>query len=448
MRRICLTLPTNRACAATIAAVGEEAAYAARQFGVEVHLLVLDSCDAPEFAEHARAVRELPAVPGVVAHHLGEAEQWEFLRRVVDRAGVTKPELVLDLMLPAAVSYGACTNRAFLIAAALGCESVHRRDSDSRYQQAGGEPVFPIRHELASLGRRAGDAASGVDASALDPMHAGKPVAMVGASFIGEMSVDIEEMHRLDPDVYHEVVGLWAPADWSARQKHELAVESFRGAGTEPFTRDHALLGPVDPMRVDMCNIAFHQVHEDVPLPPATDTIGSDYFLIHLVHDATLPGVLHNRHIVNFHTPERRTDAGFTAYQTRFAKFFLSMLYFNAVYAAMAAAGDALLDERNRVRAPMVAAFVRESTALDRTENVERLDRLDRCYRRLGGRYAEFADLLVPRRERLLAEAQQDAADFALLIECWAALVEASRRTDLHQVQRQPDLHQVQRRSG
>jgi Family of unknown function (DUF6271) len=431
MRRICLTLPTNRACATTLAAVGEEAAYAARHFGVEVHLLVLDSSAAADAAEHARVLGELPAVPGVVVHHLDEARQREFLLRVIDRAGVAKPELVLDLMLPDGLSYGACTNRAFLIAAALGCASVHRRDSDSRYQTLDGEPVFPVHHELTSLGRPAAEAAPDVDGSALGPEHGGKPVAMVGASFIGEMSVDIEEMYRLDPDAYHEVVGLWAPADWSPEQKHELAVESFRGAGTEPFTRDHALLGHVDPMRVDMCNIAFHRVHEQVPLPPATDTIGSDYFLIHLVYDATLPGVLHNRHIVNYYTPERRTGPGFTAYQTRFAKFFLSMLYFNAVYADMAAAGEALLDDGYDVRAPVIAEFVRRATALDRTENAERLDSLDRAYRRLGGRYGEFAELLAERRERLLDEAQQDASDFALLIECWAALVQASRETSL-----------------
>lgn len=43
MRRVCLTLPTHRACTGTIAAIGEEAAYGARQFDVEVHLLILDS---------------------------------------------------------------------------------------------------------------------------------------------------------------------------------------------------------------------------------------------------------------------------------------------------------------------------------------------------------------------------------------------------------------------
>ncbi|MYV52958.1 DUF6271 family protein [Streptomyces sp. SID3212] len=437
MRRICLTLPTNRACAETISAIGEEAAYAARQFDVEVHLLVLDSSDAATFAEHARVVRGIPAVPRVITHHLDEAEQREFLRRVIGRAGTVKPELLLDLMLPARLSYGACTNRAFLIATALGCESVHRRDSDSRYQAVDGVPVFPVHHELMSLGKRAADAADGVDETTLDPRHASKPVTMVGSSFVGEMSVDIDEMYRLDRDVYYDVVSLWAPGRWSAEEKRKLADESFRGAGTEAFTQDHATLTVVDPMHVDMCNIAFHQVHESVPLPPATDTIGSDYFLLHLVHDSTLPGVLHNRNIVNYYTGERRTDAGFIAYQTRFAKFFLSMLYFNSIYAEMAAAGETLLDEHHRVRVPAIVEFVRESAGLDRTENVERLDTLDRSYRKLGGRYAEFADILLADRERLLDEARQDINDFALLIEAWAPLTHASRATSLYRLERQ-----------
>ena len=73
MRRICLALPTNRPCAATISAVHEEAVYAAAHFDVEVHLLVLDSSEDAARAEHARAVEGLPAVPRVVTHHLGEA---------------------------------------------------------------------------------------------------------------------------------------------------------------------------------------------------------------------------------------------------------------------------------------------------------------------------------------------------------------------------------------
>lgn len=431
MHRICLTLPTNRACSATITAVGEEAAHAARHFGVEVHLLVLDSCDGRTVADHARAVASLPEEPHVVVHHLDEAAQREFLRTAVRRAALPQPERMLRLMLPDEVSYGACTNRAFLIAAALGCRSVHRRDSDSRYQRLDGRPVFPVAQELASLGKRAADAAAGVSEVALDPRLASRTVSMVGASFIGELSVDIGEIRELDKDVYHDVVSLWAPGHWSDERKRDLVEESFRGAGLLPFSGDHTTLTVVDPMRVDMCNISFHRdVYERLPLPPATATIGSDYFLIHAVHDAGLPGVLHNRHIENYYTGERRTHAGFLAYQTRFVKFLLSMLHFHHVYDRMAGAGPALLAD-GRLDPAVVSGFLAESVRLDRTENERRLDTVRAAYERLGGKYAEFARGMTAGRERLLDEARRDIEEFVLLIECWEALVGAARDTDV-----------------
>ncbi|MEV8567196.1 DUF6271 family protein [Streptomyces sp. NPDC051322] len=429
MHRICLTLPTNRACAATISAMSKEAAYAAEHFDVEVHLLILDSSEEHEFAEHADVVGEVERPAHVVVHHLNEAAQRDYLQRVIHRADVIKPDLMLDLMLPDDVSYGACTNRAFLIGSSLGCRSVHRRDSDSSYQVLNGEPVFPIHHELGSLGKRAADAADGVSETALDPVHADRPVVLVGGSFVGELSVDISEVQRIDPRTYRDIVSLWAPVGWSEEEKQQLVDESFKGAGTEAFSGDRSTLTIVDPMRVDMCNISFQQVYERVPLPPATNTIGSDYFLMHLVADAGLPGVLHNRNIVNFYTRERRTDSGFMAYQMRLTKFFLSMLYFNFIYGRMAAAGDSLLDDRHHVQASAVVEFVRESALLDTEENVQRLNSLDRSYRKLGGRYAAFADVLLSRSRRLLEESRRDIEDFALLIEAWEPLMRASRTT-------------------
>ncbi|MGW1635619.1 DUF6271 family protein [Streptomyces lavendulae] len=428
MRRVCLTLPTNRPCAATIGAVAEEAAYGARRFGAEVHLLVLDSCDPPALAGHREAVAALPEVPGVVVHHLDEDAQRAFLREVITRSGAAAPERLLDLMLPSRVSYGACTNRAFLLAEALGCTSVHRRDSDSRYQYLDGEPVFPLHHELASLGRRAADVSALVTRSRLDPACADRPVALVGGSFVGEMSVDVAEIQRLDPSVYEDVVGLSVPADHPEIWRRNLIAESFRGAGTTAFGGDRTTLTSVSPIRVDMCNIALdREVYGRVPLPPATDTIGSDYFLLHLVHDARLPGVLHNRHIVNFHTGERRSDEGFLAYQLRFAKFLLSGPHLDTVYAATRRAGDALLDADGHVRAAAVADLLRDGARTAPTEGARRLDVLDRSYRTLGGRYATAADALTARRDRLLDEARRDMEDFALLADAWPDLTRASR---------------------
>ncbi|MFJ4949859.1 DUF6271 family protein [Streptomyces sp. NPDC088760] len=428
MNRVCLTLPTNRPCSATLTALHAEAAYAARHFGADVQLLILDSADAATRAGHTRTVAALPPEPGVTVHHLDEEAQRDFLRRVIRKAGLPGPERLLRLMLPPAVSYGACTNRAFLLAAALGCDSVHRRDSDSTYQLHAGRPVFPVHHELPWLGRPAAEAAGAVTRTDLDPALSHRPVSLAGASFIGELSVDIGEIRRLDEAVHHDVVSLWAPGDWPEDRTRALVEESFTGAGTAPFTGDHATLTVVDPMRVDMCNIALDRaVYERVPLPPATDTIGSDYFLLHLVHDAGLPGILHNRHIENFHTPERRTTTGFPAYQRRFVKFLLSMLYFHDVYDRMAAEGAGLLDARHQVRPDRIVDLLRESTTLDRTENVWRLDRIDTAYRKLGGRYAKFVDELASDRSELLDQAQRDIEAFADLTEAWPALVEAAR---------------------
>ncbi|BFU45125.1 DUF6271 family protein [Krasilnikovia sp. MM14-A1004] len=429
VRRICLTLPTHRECAATIAAVAAEAAYAVARFGVEATLLILDSTDDATFAGHAAAVEAVPATARLTVLHLDEQDQRRFLQRVVKHAGLAEPALIMDLMLPGAVSYGACTNRAFLIAAALGCESVHRRDSDIEFQVHDGAPVYPIHHELTALGRPAADVAGEVTESDLDPSYAHRPVSTVGASYIGEMSVDIDEIRRLDPQAYHDIVSQWAAEGTSEQQKRDLVAESFTGAGNEAFTADHSVLGLVDPMRVDMGNISYFRVHEQIPLPPMRETIGSDYFLIHLVPDSGLPGVLHNRHVINRHTPERKADAAFHPYHLRLAKFFLSMLYLHVIYQRLGEAGDGLLDDGQRIRPERVAAIVRGSTTLDPAPNVRRLDALDRAYRKLGGRYADFADKLAARRDQLLADAPRDIEEFAVLIEAWAPLVAAGRAT-------------------
>ncbi|BEL01912.1 DUF6271 family protein [Actinoplanes sichuanensis] len=404
-RQICLVVPTNRECSATLAEVVAEAEYAEHHFDVDVHLLVLDS--SADRTGHAKVLADART-----GWHLDEARQREFLSRVVDRAGVAEPGRMLDLLLPSKPSYGACTNRAFLIAAALGCESVHRRDSDLYFQTYAGQKIFPIHAELSALGRPARDVRATEDR--LDDSRRDLPVAMVGASFVGDMSVDVEDIR--DADGYYDLVSLWAAPGSTDTEKRALVEESFTGSA--PFDGDHTVLSVVDPMRVDMHNISFHGLHEKVPLPPATDTIGSDYFLIHVADRAGLPGLLHNRHIVNFHTAERKSDAGFLAYQMRFAKFILSMYYFHFIY------------ERMTTDNPEdIAAIVRASTWQPREPNEEQAHLMERAYRKLGGRFTGVADLIGQRRDMLLFEARRDIEDYADLIDEWAGLVAAARAT-------------------
>ncbi|MET9499371.1 DUF6271 family protein [Streptomyces sp. NPDC006552] len=428
MRRICLTLPTNRPCASGIADLAREAAYGARTFGVEAHVLVLDSADEAARAEHRAVIAHLPPVAGVIVHHLDEEAQRALLRDLTATASPTDAERLLKLLLPDGVSYGACTDRAFLLAEVLGCASVHRRDSDSRYQRHNGETVFPIRHELAFLDTTASEAAERVSLRRFDPGAGGRRVALVGGSFIGDMSVDLDAVRRRDPAAYERLIALTVPDDHPAMWRATLVAEAFRGGGTAPFAQDRTTLTRVPATRVDMCNVALSRaVYSRVPLPPATETVGSDYFLLNLVHAAALPGVLHNRHIVNHHTPDRRTDSGFLAYQIRLAKYFLAVPRLHEIHTALRDPGTRLLDEDGRLRTGAVAAAVRRNTADTRPGDIHRLDTLDAVHRSLGGRWTEAADLLAAHRDRLRAEARTDMADFALLLDAWPALIRAAR---------------------
>ncbi|MFF2079380.1 DUF6271 family protein [Kitasatospora sp. NPDC058162] len=440
MQRVCLALPTMRSCPETIAELAEEAAYAVANFGVEVHLLILDTTGAEAFAENAGAVAALAPTPGVVVHHLGEERQREFLRRVAERSGAGDPGLLLDLMLPPAVAYGSCVNRLFLGAAALGCTSAHLRNDDADFQVVDGRKVFPIHHELLSIGRPAGEAVAGVSRSELDPADADKPVMLVSGSFIGELNVDISEIHELNPAVYRDIVRLWTPPVWSEEDRDAMVDVSFKGAGSEPFRTDESVLGVPDIWDVYMCNIALdHRAYEVLPLLPSIETIGSDYALLHAMVHSRMPGVVHNRHIVNYYTPERRTGAGFINYQLRFVKFLLSMLYLYPVYGGMIDLGRGLLDERHGLKVEPILDLVRGSVDWDRSGNEHCLDVLDRSYRKLGGKYADLADVVAARRGQLLDEARQDAERWAVLVEAWAPLVAAARAQGLDTGPEGPD---------
>ncbi|MGC0417843.1 DUF6271 family protein [Embleya sp. AB8] len=432
MQRVCLALPTMRACPGTIVDLAEEAAYAVATFGVEVHLLVLDTTEAAEFAQNADAVAALAPTPGVFVHHLGEAQQREFLRGVVERSGAADPELLLDLMLPQGVAYGSCVNRLFLGAAALGCTSAHLRNDDFDFQVVDGRKMFPIHHELLSIGRPAGEAVAGVSRSELDPADADKPVMLVSGSFIGELNVDIGEIQELDPAVYRDLVRLWTPPVWSEEDRDAMVDVSFKGAGSEPFGSDDSVLGVPDIWDVYMCNVALdHRAYEVLPLLPSVQTIGSDYALLHALVHARLPGVVHKRHIVNYYTPERRIGAGFISYQMRFVKFLLSMLYLYPVYGGMIDLGRGMLDERNELRVEPILDLVRGSVGWDRAGNEHCLDVVDRSYRKLGGKYAELADVVAGQRQQLLDEAEEDAERWAVLVQAWAEMVAAARAQGL-----------------
>ncbi|WP_428751458.1 DUF6271 family protein [Vibrio cionasavignyae] len=426
MKKICLCLPTNRECASTIELLYRESLSAIDHFMVEIKLLVLDTSIGEAAIKNRNAVNEIRPTDKVEVIYLDESSQRAFLSRIAKKAQIPEDRFQ-SLMLPKSVSYGACTNRAFIIASALGCSSIHRRDSDCTYQSKNGAIVYPLYNELRAIGEKAADVCELMTETDLTTEQKELPISVVGASFIGEMSVDIGEIASINQQAYFDTVSLWAKPSLNPSEKRALVEKSFRGGGQSRFVEDETKLGAADPMFMDMCNIAFENVHEQFPLPPAKNTIGSDYFLMHLIHNSSLPGVVHNRHIDNFYTPERRTEQGFREYQFRFVKFLLSMPYYHECYRLMAEENSNLLDKNQAINVPCVLDILRSSLTISSEEGYRVIEQLISTYCALGSKYERFANQLNEKAELLIAQAREDMADFVFLAECWESAILAAK---------------------
>ncbi|MGF1748335.1 DUF6271 family protein [Vibrio cionasavignyae] len=429
MKKICLFLPTNRECANAIGLMIKEAKYAVDNFNVLVHVLILDTSSGDEYKSNLDAVKQYDHVNKVSVSYFDDERQKSFIRNVINDAKQHDVMArLLAIMLPEGCSYGACTNRGFLISTAFGCDSIHRRDSDSRLQRVNGEYIFPIYQELRSLSQNAHDVSGNVDYVTLLPEQEQMPVSLVGGAFIGAMSVDVQEMQSINSDVYETIVSLDVPDSYSEAQRKEFVEKSFKGNGIKRFNGDRSSLCSVDPYAVDMCNVSFYKVHQKIPLPPAKSTIASDYFLIHMINSSKLPGVEHNRHIDNYHTPERKTDDGFFDYQIRLVKYYVSLNYFGFIFSRLDELGLELLDHDYQVNSEVVLAVIEESLKLDQETAKKTLNIIIKEYAKLGGRYEKLSCMISARFSELLSEAKADMEDFRFLTGVWSSLINSSKK--------------------
>ncbi len=177
------------------------------------------------------------------------------------------------------VNYGNTLNKMFIIGALLGCESIHRRDSDILIDTVPetGAKIYPIEVELDRLGKK---------------IH-GKTVFIVGSGYKGMKNIDFEELLGNDPALYKEYLNcLDMPEEYQAEK-----LRDFLNQEDPPFTDQIILNGSPE------CgNISFYKVFEYLPCSPAPFTLGTDYFPKEIIKQADLALVYHQRKVIHRHT--------------------------------------------------------------------------------------------------------------------------------------------------
>jgi hypothetical protein len=297
-------IPTNRACGPSLTRYLQEAARLREIQDSPVLFALIERDDKPYVADHGQRIALAVAETGLSAYHLTKTVQWSFISRVVNAAGFYGDEAaaLTALLLPEGVCYGAGPNKAALFAAALGADTMHRRDSDTNPLIHDGAPRYAAELEarlagftINSLSEEVGNAES-VDRDS--------PILFVGSDYVGDPPVDRMELAELSLDLMLE----------HERLEHPTATyEDLEKGVRRYFLERNANVYLHDSVEVDTTGATelgvscIHRVFLDLPEMPIRATLGCDYFQKNLLYRLRWPVLYHNRRVLHQFSSDRNT---------------------------------------------------------------------------------------------------------------------------------------------
>jgi hypothetical protein len=208
-----LYIPTNRSCVPAIASATAECAALAAETHEEHLLLLVEHDEGDRVAEHSAALDEDRARYGVPVLHL-TVDAW---RRVLSGVlaesdlDAADRDRASNLLSRQGVAYGVGPNKAFLVAAALGVDTVHRRDSDHLPDTRNGRPGFPGLLETRAIGRPVREVSPIANADTVPPEQRDQIVLFTGSGMFGDPPHDRQELISAGEEFGVRVLGLSSP---------------------------------------------------------------------------------------------------------------------------------------------------------------------------------------------------------------------------------------------
>ncbi|MCX4681281.1 DUF6271 family protein [Streptomyces sp. NBC_01433] len=425
-------MPTNRPFEEAFRSLAAEVISLPGCAHENVTLLVVDDCPPAVSRVNRQVTDEVARASGLRVHVL-DADGWRRLADdIVATSGLSPNDSAAarTALLQPTGSYGAGPNKAALVAALVGAESLHRRDSDqiTPVDPATGSSPLRVEAELLDRARTGGD----VDAYC------------VGSSLTGRPTRDRRDLEQHSAEFVRRVDALsQLPRDISRAPRAPRPGAAPPGRITVHNSvsaqRDHT-------GAVEMGVAALRTVHTWIPEMPAVGILGSDYFQKGLLYQLDLPVYHHDLKAHHVYEPWRagqsRPDhlGWYARAEMRYAVLRRHWNLFNESLVAQrdrlftsegefdsAAYGELFLDARERSEegaAGIPPAFLtayREAAALASGETA----------RRLGIRIAA----LEAESLSVAAYVSQAIDEFARLTRAWPDLVAAAdrlgRSTDL-----------------
>lgn len=405
-------IPTNRSVAFCLPGYITEVDIGQQMYSMRIPLLVLDSGDKLIEEENREICCSLRRRhPTVSLHHIPWKEQRTLIKELTKSAGVSADWE--KLLLPSYCDYGAMMNRIVLLAAAAGCDVIHRRDSDTCIQN---ERALPLVREL----------------ELLQATHH-KSTAIFGSGYVDEWNLDIRSFAENDPVSFSDFLAcLSIPYD-----AHAQYIERTIQGSRDYFAVDGEETTFNEETLPEAGNFAVRSLQDAFPSPLAKQTLGTDYFLFKMAEVLGLGAAFHNRRVRHqYHNARRNRD-----YTFEYLRAIAKLCDHSPVYWYLK---QHLLQTRRSHGVSVQKLRSEASRFLSSDLEESRYHREAAWDKFLGSivskHFPSFTDTLRRERSTILDECGSDYLIHSRLITVWPDLISAAKNSSKKLIEERYDL--------
>lgn len=272
--------------------------------GQEYLFLLVEHTKATYTDKHEKSLAHGAHEHGVPTLHL-TPDRWEgLLSRILQAIGLpgSEQQRIRQLLSPRDIAYSAGPNKAFLVAATLGVDTLHRRDSDHVPDRRSDGIAFPGVLEAAAIGQPLNSVSSVANSDAAPAEQVGQPVYFVGSSMFGDPPHDRRDLLSLSDDYVINIEKLSSPRS---------TVEELRNEVHKYFIEEPAIRYDSDFYELDLTGrtelgvSCLQRIFLELPEMPIQDTLGCDYFQKNLLYQLGRPVLFHSRKMRHSYDTER-----------------------------------------------------------------------------------------------------------------------------------------------
>lgn len=312
-------IPTNRECGENIVSLLDEVRMICEKMNIEFIIVLLDSSIGAVSQKNRYIYKEYcQRYEMLNCYYISQKKFDYYVKNLLESYKFEKDDI--ELLIGDGISYGKVVNRTSLIATMLGCEYIHRRDSDTRLQYLdSGVILAPLELEMKYLGKTSKDIPNG---------SSNNIIYMVGGSYKGNWGIDYEDLRNQKEQLY-SLFRLSKPT-WKKEKLEKYINDKYIYGCNENYLVDEISFEKNG--YIDVGNFSLYDIFKKCPVSPAMLTSGTDYFYHSLLNKLPNSKLYHNRRVIHKYDNKRYSDITIENYHLSKAQARCATLFENYLF--------------------------------------------------------------------------------------------------------------------